>query len=234
MLAPMSRIKRAAGALAVAGFGLLASCGEPAELTAERASRIIGTWAFEKEPVYAEVPQKVWWNAAAPQDDYDRLAVRTLRNLERAGLVTVNASLDANGGTVTATVTKAGFPILGTAPSARGPVFRGRICEKKYDGIRDFERHPTQPRVGHARLVWHYRNPTPLYELFETRIDTALGREYFSLVSFWYEKHQWRFEVVVRKTSSPHDKRGEAGGPEQAPRSSPRPGPAPIIGLFGY
>ncbi len=188
----------ASGALIVALASCLA-CGAPRELTAERAQRIIGSWAFEREPVYAEVPQKVWWDATSPKDDYDELAVRTLKNLEKAGLVTLKESGEARAATVVAAVTAKGFPILGTAPSARGPVYRGKICEKKFDGLRNFVRHPTDPVVGHAELVWHYENPTPLYDLFETKIDKPLGRPFLSLVSFWYEKRQWRFEVVARK-----------------------------------
>ena len=184
----------------VAALVLLAlACGDPGPLTAERASRIIGSYSFRREPVYAEVPQKVWWNASAPKDAYDELAVRTLRNLERSGLVALERSVAADGETWTARVTKAGFPILGTAPSARGPVYRAKICEKRYDGLRDFVRHPTDAKVGHAELVWHYESPTPLYQLFETKIDKPLGRPFVSHVSFWYEKRQWRFEVNVRK-----------------------------------
>lgn len=180
----------------------LLACGKPQPLTAEKAQQIIGQWSFKREPVYAEVPQKVWWTPKAPKDEYDEKAVRTLRNLERAGLVTVTAQETADSATYTAKVTQKGFPILGTAPSYRGPVYRAKICEKRYDGLRNFVRHPSEETVGHAELVWHYENPTPLYEVFETKIDKPLNKPFASHVSFWYEKKQWRFDVNVRKTST--------------------------------
>jgi len=134
-------------------------------------------------------------------DDYDQKALRTLRNLEREGLVTVTETHpDPDSATYIAKVTSKGFPILGTAPSNRGPVYRGQIAEKRYDGLRNFVRHPSEKTVGHAELVWHYETPTPLYPLFETKIDKPLNTPFVSHVSFWYEKHQWKFEVNVRKT----------------------------------
>lgn len=182
---------------------LLFACSKPEPLTAAKAQEIIGGWSFKREPVYAEVPQKVWWSPKAPKDDYDEKALRTLRNLERAGLVTVTESdVTADSATYVAKVTKKGFPILGTAPSARGPVYRAHICEKRYDGIRNFVRHPTEETVGHAELVWHYENPNELYPLFETKINKPVNQPFVSHVSFWYDKHQWRFEVNVRKVAS--------------------------------
>ncbi len=181
---------------ALVAFG----CSKPKPLTEEKAKEIVASWMFKREPVYAEVPQRVWWNPKAPKDDYDEKAVRTLRNLERAGLVTVTEKLTADSGEYVAKVTKKGFPILGTAPSHRGAVYRATICQKVYDGLRDFVRHPQESTVGHAELVWHYDNPTWLYPLFETKIDKPLKIPYVSNVSFWYAKHQWRFEVNVRKT----------------------------------
>ncbi len=41
-------------ALAVAG------CQKPQPLTAEKAQEIVSGWSFRREPVYAEVPQRVW------------------------------------------------------------------------------------------------------------------------------------------------------------------------------
>jgi hypothetical protein len=146
------------------------------------------------------VPQKVGWSPQSPKDAYDELAVRTLRNLERAGLVTVTESLTADSATYIAKVTKKGFPVLGTAPSYRGPVYRGKIAEKVYDGLRNFTRHPTEPTVGSAQLAWHYDNPTWLYPFFETKINKPLKKPFVSNVSFYYEKHQWRFHVTVQKT----------------------------------
>jgi hypothetical protein len=186
--------------MAVLALVFAAACSRPEPLTAEKAQEIIGGWSFKREPVYAEVPQKVWWSPQAPKDDYDEKALRTLRNLERAGLVTVTESnVTADSATYVAKTTKKGFPILGTAPSARGPVYRARICEKRYDGIRNFVRHPEQETVGHAELVWHYANPNWLYPLFETKIDKPVNQPFISHVSFWYDKHQWKFEVNVRK-----------------------------------
>src|SRR5688572_3211344 len=152
-------LRRITAALAAAA--LLAACEKAEPLTAEKAQKVIGAVAFKQEPVYAEVPQKVWWTPKAPKDDYDEKALRTLRNLQRAGLVTVTEEVTADSATYVAKVTKKGFPILGTAPSARGPVYRAKIAEKVYDGIRDFVRHPTEETVGHAQLIWHYDNPTP-------------------------------------------------------------------------
>ncbi|HVG23755.1 MAG TPA: hypothetical protein VND45_06340 [Thermoanaerobaculia bacterium] len=190
-------VKRIMAALAVAS---LLACNKAEPLTAQKAQEIIGSWSFKREPIYAEVPQKVWWSPQAPKDDYDGKALRTLRNLERAGLVTVTESnVTPASATYVAKVTKKGFPILGTAPSNRGPVYRARICDKRYDGIRNFVRHPTEETVGHAELVWHYENPNWLYPLFETKINKPVNQPFISHVSFWYEKHQWKFEVNVRK-----------------------------------
>jgi hypothetical protein len=189
-------VKKVAAALAVV---IVIACAKPEPLTEKKAQEIISGWSFRREPVYAEVPQKVWWTPKAPKDDYDEKALRTLRNLERAGLITVTSTVAADSETHIAKVTKKGFPILGTAPSNRGPVYRARICEKRYDGIRNFVRHPTQETVGHAELVWHYENPTDLYPLFETKINKPLNTPFVSHVSFWYDKHQWKFEVNVKK-----------------------------------
>jgi hypothetical protein len=181
---------------------LALACNKPEPLTAAKAQQIVKSGSFKSEPVYAEVPQKVWWSPKAPKDDYDELAVRTLRNLERAGLVTVTEQVTADSATYIAKVTAKGFPILGTAPSYRGPVYRAMICEKVYDGLRNFERHPSQPTVGHAELAWHYDNPTGLYPLFETKIDKPLDKPYASYISFWYDENQWKFHVNVRKTKA--------------------------------
>src|SRR5581483_11657349 len=153
--------------LALALLG--AACQRAEPLTAAKADQILRGYLVSRVPAYAEVPQKVWWNASAPKDDFDEKSVRTLRNLERAGLVTVTESQNDGTTTYLAKVTAKGFPILGTAPSLRGPAFRGLICYKVYDGIRNFQRHPTEPTVGHAELLWHYIDPTPLYPLFETK-----------------------------------------------------------------
>ncbi|HUR83453.1 MAG TPA: hypothetical protein VM733_22035 [Thermoanaerobaculia bacterium] len=192
-------MKKFAAAFAV--FLFVSACGKPEPLTEKKAQEIISGWSFRREPIYAEVPQKVWWNPKAPKDVYDEKALRTLRNLERAGLITVTSTVTADSETHIAKVTKKGFPILGTAPSNRGPVYRARICEKRYDGIRNFVRHPTQETVGHAELVWHYEKPNELYPMFETKINKPLNTPFVSHVSFWYDKHQWKFEVNVKKIS---------------------------------
>lgn len=177
------------------------ACDGRQELTAKKAQQIIAQSSFAREPIYAEVPQKVWWSPQAPKDDYDEKALRTLRNLEREGYVTVTESVQSpDTATYIAKVTKKGFTILGTAPSWRGPVYRATIADKRYDGLRNFVRHPTDPTVGHAELVWHYEKPTPMYELFETKIDKPLNKPYASMISFWRDKHQWKFAINVKKT----------------------------------
>jgi hypothetical protein len=188
--------------LAVAAL-LVVGCAKPEPLTAAKAQEIIGDRSVKSEPIYAEVPQKVWWTPQSPKDDYDEKALRTLRNLERAGLVVVGeAHPDERSATYIAKVTGKGFPILGTAPSLRGPVYRGKICEKVYDGVRDFVRHPTEPTVGSAELIWHYDNPTWLYPLFETKINKPLHHPFASQIAFHFEKGDWKFSVMVKKTEA--------------------------------
>lgn len=176
------------------------SCAKPEPLTEAKAQQLIESQMFKSEPIYAEVPQRVRFGPKSPKDDYDEKAIRTLKNLEREGLVTIAETAEPDGMTnITATVTKKGFPILGTVPSARGPALRARIAEKKLDRVQNFQRHPTQPTVGHAEVVWHYVNPTAYYELFETKINKPLNTPFVSLVSFYWKKG-WRFDVTVRKT----------------------------------
>ncbi|MGZ5477022.1 MAG: hypothetical protein ACXW29_12880 [Thermoanaerobaculia bacterium] len=178
---------------------MVVSCARKEPLTAEKANEIIQTNSFKHEPIYAEVPQRVWWSPTSPKDDYDEKALRTLTNLERAGLVTLTQRQD---GVISSVVTKAtpkGFPILGTAPSFRGAVFRGQIAEKVYDGVRNFERHPTEPTTGHAQLIWHYTRPTWLYPLFETKINKPIDKPFASNVSFYWKDGQWKFDVTVQK-----------------------------------
>ncbi|MEO6260147.1 MAG: hypothetical protein ABIP63_07330 [Thermoanaerobaculia bacterium] len=189
----------------------MCACQRPEPLTAAKAAQIVSAYQFKAEPIYAEVPQRVWWSARMPRDDFDEKSLRTFENLKRAGLITVSGGPTPDGASFTAKVTDKGFPILGTAPSHRGAVYRGLICQKRYDGIRGFERHPTQPTVGHAELVWHYAVPTPLYGLFETKINKPLDKPFASLLSFYYKDHQWRVDVMVAKTES------QSGG---APTSS--------------
>lgn len=178
----------------------LAACARPEPLTEAKAREIVFAEIFRREPVYAEVPQRVWWNSRSPKDDYDEKAVRTLQNLERAGLVTVKHAVEADGTeSYHAAVTKEGFPILGTMPSFRGPVFRARIAEKVVDDLRNFTRHPTEETTGSAELVWHYEKPTRYYQMFETRMNKPLNSPFVSLVSFHWDKG-WKFNITVKKT----------------------------------
>jgi hypothetical protein len=182
---------------------MVVSCQKREPLTAAKAEQILQSYRFTAEPIYAEVPQKVWWNARFPKDEFDERSLRTFENLRKAGLITVTGGPTPDGGAAyIAHVTPKGFPILGTAPSARGPVFRGLICYRVYDGLRNFQRHPTDPTVGHGELVWHYTRPTPLYPLFETKQNKPLDKPFVSLVSFYYKDNQWRFDVTVKKTAA--------------------------------
>ena len=195
------RIRSSQG-LAIAALIVLAACDRPEPLTSAKAEEILRRFMFERQPVYAEVPQKVWWDEKHPKDDFDDKSVRTLQNLQRAGYITVTETSDNHGSIYLAKVTNKGFPIIGTSPSLRGPAFRGMICYKKYDGIRNFQRHPTEPTVGHAELVWHYDEPTALYPLFETKLNKPLHKPFVSLVSFFYKDHEWKFDVTVQKTDA--------------------------------
>ena len=198
-------LRRASQGIVIAAVAalLVAGCEDRKPLTAEKAQEILGDMSIKRLPIYAEVPQKVWWTPKSPKDAYDEKALRTLRNLERAGLITVTASdLTPTSATYVAKVTQKGFPLLGTAPSYRGPVYRGKICEQRYDGLQHFVRHPNEPTVGNGELVWHYENPTWLYPLFETKINKPLNHPFASHVSFWYEEHQWKYAITVKKTDA--------------------------------
>src|ERR1700686_979608 len=67
---------------------LLVACPKAGPLTKEKADEILRGYQYAREPVYAEVPQKVWWNARSPKDDYDAKALRTFQNLQKAGYLT--------------------------------------------------------------------------------------------------------------------------------------------------
>jgi hypothetical protein len=178
------------------------ACPKPEPLTAQKADEILKGYQFANEPIYAEVPQRVWWSPKSPQDAYDVKALQTLRNLEREGYLTVTESHDGDTTSYTGKVTPKGFHLIGTAPSKRGPCFRATICYKKYDGLRDFQRHPSEPTTGHGMLVWHYDRPTALYDLFTTKIDKELNKPYASAVSFYWKDYAWHFDVMVRKTAA--------------------------------
>ncbi|HUP46056.1 MAG TPA: hypothetical protein VM779_11150 [Thermoanaerobaculia bacterium] len=180
-----------------------AACARREPLTKEKAEAILRGYGLKAEPVYAEVPQRVWWGPKAPKDDYDELALRTLRNLEREGLVSITGSENADGSAeYIAKVTAKGFRILGTTASQRGPAFRAMVAEKVYDGVRNFERHPNEETTGSAELVWHYDNPTALYPLFETKVNKPLNKPFISYVSFYYKDHSWMIDVTVPKTEA--------------------------------
>ena len=193
---------RSSQGLAMAALIILAACDRAEPLTAAKAEEILRRFMFARQPVYAEVPQKVWWDEKHPKDDFDEKSLRTFENLRRVGYITVTETHDDHGAVYIAKVTEKGFHILGTSPSLRGPAFRGMICFKKYDGIRNFQRHPSEPTVGHAELVWHYDEPTPLYPLFETKMNKPLNKPFASLVAFYYKDHEWKFDVTVQKTDA--------------------------------
>jgi len=179
---------------------LALACDRAAPLTEAKAREVLERFTVQKVPVYAEVPQRVWWSAKAPKDDFDEKSLRTFDNLVRAGLITTKPFTTPDGKTgVVAEVTQKGFPILGTAPSARGPCFRATICFKFTDGMRNFQRHPTDPTIGHAELIWHYDEPTGLYPLMETKINKPLKKEFESLVAFYYKDHAWHFRSEERR-----------------------------------
>ena len=77
---PMVRTLRSLQAVLLLSALVAFGCSKPEPLTEEKAKQIVAGWMFKREPVYAEVPQRVWWNPKAPKDDYDEKAVRTLRN----------------------------------------------------------------------------------------------------------------------------------------------------------
>lgn len=186
--------------IALAALVTLA-CGTPPPLDEKLAFDLIRRNAIDDEPIYAEVPQKVWWGPGYPKDDYDVKAVATLRNLEAAGLIKVSHTVDKDGKEIyQGKVTDKGFPIIGTVPSARGKAFRGKICVKKIDRVTNFIRHPSDPRVGSAEIIWHYASPTPLYAMFETKIDKPLDVPYRSVASIRNDNGLWRVELAIRKT----------------------------------
>jgi hypothetical protein len=191
---------RSSQGFALALLLLALACDRPEPLTAQKAEEVLRRYMVSGIPIYAEVPQRVWWSAKAPKDDFDDKSLRTLDNLQKAGLVTVKPWQSGDRTGFEAAVTQKGFPVLGTAPSLRGPCFRAKICEKKYDGIRNFQRHPSDPTIGHAELIWHYEKATWLYPLFETKINKPIGKEFASLVAFYWKNHEWHFDVTVNKT----------------------------------
>jgi hypothetical protein len=195
----MKHALRSVALVAALAAVVVVACGKPPELSDDYARKVILDRAIDDEPVYAEVPETVWWSPESPKDDYDELALRTLRNLESAGLVTLAHEVDGATESWTATVTERGFPILGRVPSKRGRALRAKICAKKIDDVRNFIRHPSDPAVGSADLVWHYEQPTVFYEMFETKRDKPLGKPFRSVVSIRREGGFWKLDLIIRK-----------------------------------
>src|SRR5712692_10428764 len=79
---------------AIASALLLIACQRAEPLTAQKAEQILRAYSFSRVPVYAELPQKVWWDEQHPKDDFDEKSVRTLNNLARAGYLTVDEKHD--------------------------------------------------------------------------------------------------------------------------------------------
>lgn len=181
-------------------LAVAAGCQKPKALTEDIARRIILPKLTRPEVIYAEVPQRIFWGPTAPKDDYDEKALRTIRNLEKAGLVAIEESHSSDSSTFIARTTKKGFSVLGITQSARGPALRGHIAMKRYDGLKNFLRHPNDPTVGSVEIVWHYENPTNLYELFETKINKPLNKEFATVTSIYWKDGGWRFGTVVGKT----------------------------------
>src|SRR6476620_9362948 len=92
---------------------LTIACQKAEPLTAAKAEQILQSYQFASEPVYAEVPQKVWWSPRFPKDEYDDRSLRTFDNLQKAGLITVTGGPTPDGAAYVAHVTPKGFPILG-------------------------------------------------------------------------------------------------------------------------
>jgi hypothetical protein len=184
--------------IAAFAFALLPlSCREAPPLDATSAERIIRSRIFEREPVYAEVPMRIRWGPAYPMDEFDERSLSTLEKLQSAGLITLSREEEDGMSLVTATTTRRGFRELGTVPSARGPALRGRIAEKVVEEIRNFETHPSQPRVGRAEIVWRYQSPTELYELFDTKQDKPIDEPFVSVVSITHGERGWSVETIV-------------------------------------
>src|ERR1051325_10280561 len=110
---------------------LALACDRAEPLTEAKAREGLERLTGQKVPGYAEVPPRGRWSAKGPKAAFDEKSLRTFDNLVRAGLITTKPFSTPDGKTgVVAEVTQKGFPILGTAPSARGPCFRATICFK--------------------------------------------------------------------------------------------------------
>lgn len=154
---------------------------------------------FARQPAYAEVPMQVRWGPGYEKDEFDDRSIGTLEKLESAGLVRLQTDSDGELTVITAETTPEGFRQLGTVPSSRGPALRGRIAEKVLDEVVNFDRHPTDPQVGRAEVIWHYENPTELYPLFDTKQDKPLGVPFKSIVSLSRTDRGWVVKTLVPK-----------------------------------
>src|SRR5437016_1824532 len=85
------------------GFVLLLllalACDRAEPLTEQKAREVLQRFMAQKVPVYAQVPQRVWWSAAAPRDDFDEKSLRTFDNLQKAGLSATKPIQTADGKT---------------------------------------------------------------------------------------------------------------------------------------
>jgi hypothetical protein len=144
---------------AFASLVFLIACQQPEPLTAQKAEQILRGYMFAREPVYAEVPQKVWWNAKSPKDDYDEKALRTLRNPSPPDLTVTEAHSDNGTTAPRRQVTGQGFRVLGTTPACAAHV-------SGLDRLQEIRRAPQfsapseEPTVGHAELVSLRRSDT--------------------------------------------------------------------------
>ncbi|MBW3670622.1 MAG: hypothetical protein KY432_02990 [Acidobacteria bacterium] len=178
----------------------LCSCGadEP-PLDAQRASEIIRSRMFARQPAYAEVPMQVRFGPGYEKDEFDDRSIATLEKLESAGLVRLSTTSEDELTVIIAETTPEGFRELGTVPSSRGPALRGRIAEKVLDEIVNFERHPSDPQLGRAEVIWHYENPTELYSLFDTKQDKPIAVPFKSVVSLSRTDRGWVVKTLVPK-----------------------------------
>src|SRR5512143_1468692 len=89
------RRRSSQGLLALLLLALACDRAEP--LTEQKARQVLERFMVQKVPVYAEVPQRVWWSAKAPKDDFDEKSLRTFDNLQKAGLITYKPFQSADG-----------------------------------------------------------------------------------------------------------------------------------------
>ena len=194
------RVKPSDVALAALVVMALFACSQPGRLTREIAAEVIRETMPETEPAYAEVPMAVRWSAASPLDEFDKRTLESLTRLERMGLVAIARSGDDVEGVVSATSTPAAARVLGTVPSARGPAFRGRVADKRLDGVGTFTPHPSDARAGRVEVLWRYTNPTVLHSAFAPVSDRPIDVPYATVLTMSWIDGAWRGRIVVRKT----------------------------------